>query len=51
MGWSSKQSLLSDSHLGVIFVTFSGVVGDLHLGDQKVTWKKLGQGIFMGKES
>ena len=20
---------------------FSGVVGDLHLGDQKVTWKKL----------
>ena len=22
-------------------VTFSGVVGDLHLGDEKVTWKKL----------
>ena len=22
-------------------MTFSGVVGDLHLGNQKVTWKKL----------
>ena len=26
---------------GVLFVTFSRVVGDLHLGDQRVTWKKL----------
>ena len=30
-----------DLHLGVLFVTFSGVVGDLHLGNQKVTLKKL----------
>ena len=28
--------------LGVFcLVTFSGVVGDLHFDDQKVTWKKL----------
>ena len=27
--------------LGVFPVTFSGLKSDLHLGDQKVTWKKL----------
>ena len=26
---------------GVLSVTFSGVNRDLHLGNQKVTWKKL----------
>ena len=30
-----------DPNLGVLFVTFSGANRDLHLGYQKVTWKKL----------
>ena len=33
--------LPSDPCWGLLFVTFSRVVGDLHLGDQRVTWKKL----------
>ena len=32
--------------LVVLFVTFSGVLGDLHLGDQRVTWKKLDYDFF-----
>ena len=38
---SVSQVLPVVTFLGVLFVTFSRVVGDLHLGDQKVTWKKL----------
>ena len=37
----------SDPNLGVSFVTFSGVNSDLHLGKQKVTWKKLAD-VFFG---
>ena len=32
-------------------MTFSGVVGDLHLGDQRVTWKKLEVRYFFRKSS
>ena len=32
--------------LGVLFVTFSGVIRDLHLGYQKVTWKLLASFYF-----
>ena len=32
--------LPSDPCWGMLFVTFSRVVGDLHLGDQRVTWNQ-----------
>ena len=41
-----NQVLPSDPWGGILFVTFSGVNRDLHLGYQKVTWKKLVDGMF-----
>ena len=44
-----KQTHVLPSDLvlgGVLFVTLSGVKSDLHLGKQKVTWKKLAVGPF-----
>ena len=39
--WSGRRFFPVTHTWGVLFVTLSRVVGDLHLGDQQDTWKKL----------
>ena len=45
--YAYARFFLSDPNLRGLFVTCSEVVGDLHLGYQRVTWKKLVPAILV----